>query len=71
MADGNETTHLINRPANAPVHAQDLALDGGSQWEVVEQLIDAAPHKHKLLAQPLQALQAEAKQGVDVMSLSE
>ena len=46
-------SHLVDGPANATVHAQDLALNGGSQGEVVEQLIDAAPHKHKLLAQPL------------------
>ena len=45
------STYLVNGASNAAVHAQDLALDGGCQRKVVEELVDAAPHKYALQAQ--------------------
>ena len=51
------------------VHADDALLDEGGQGEPVEQGVHAVPGPHASLAQPLQALQAEAKERVDVAGL--
>ena len=52
------------------MHAHDAVLHQGSQGEPVEQGVHARPRPHARLSQPLQALQTEAEQGVDVASLS-
>jgi hypothetical protein len=52
------------------VHAQDAVLDQGGQGQVVEERIEAGPGPDPMrVAQAFNALQAEAKQSVDVSGL--
>lgn len=52
------------------MHAQNAVFDEGGQGQEVEQRVEARPRPHAVrVAQPLHALQAEAKQGVDVGGL--
>jgi hypothetical protein len=52
------------------VHAQDAVLDEGGQRQVVEERVEAGPRPDAVrVAQALDALQAEAEQGVDVGGL--
>ena len=57
-------------PADAPVHAQDAVLDERGQREVVEERVEPRPGPDAVrVAQALDALKAEAEEGVDVGGL--
>jgi uncharacterized protein (DUF58 family) len=50
----------VDAAPDASVHAQDLALYESSQWQPVEQRVDALPHPDAVLVtQTLKALQPE------------
>ena len=55
--------------ARTAMHADDAVLDQGRQGQPVEEGINARPCPHACLSQPLQALQPEAKQCIDVRCL--
>ena len=46
--DGGDLLNLVDAAADASMHAKDLALDRGRQWEVVEQVVDAPPNPYAL-----------------------
>lgn len=57
-------------PADASVHAQDAVLDERGQREVVEERVESRPGPDAVrVAQALDALEAEAEEGVDVGGL--
>ena len=52
------------------MHAEDAFLDGGSQGEPVEAVVEAGPgHDASLVPQPLYALYPKAEQRIDVCCL--